>query len=128
MIKEEKCVVIDIDGTLCPVKKPDEKYSDMLPYKEILAKLKEYKEAGFYIILYTARNMRTHAGNIGRINANTAKFTLEWLDKHKIPYDEVHFGKPWQGKGGFYVDDKTIRPDEFITLSYREIIEKLNNE
>ena len=66
--------------------------------------------------------MRTHEGNVGRINATTAKTVLTWLDKNNVPYDEIHFGKPWQGRGGFYVDDKTIRPDEFLRLDYDEIL------
>jgi len=41
----------------------------------MLAKLREYRSAGFYIILYTSRNMRTYGGNIGLIMANTAKMT-----------------------------------------------------
>lgn len=121
MICRERCIVIDIDGTLCPVKKPDQSYSDLAPYPDMVARLREYKEQGFYIILYSARNMQTYDGNVGLIVANTGKFTMEWLDRHAIPYDEIHLGKPWSGKGGFYVDDQTIRPDEFLRLSYEEI-------
>ena len=69
--------------------------------------------------------MRTYGGNVGMINANTADFTMSWLKKHNIPYDEIHYGKPWQGKGGFYVDDNTIRPDEFLSLAYDKIQELL---
>ncbi|MCP4021078.1 MAG: capsular biosynthesis protein [Desulfobacteraceae bacterium] len=119
---------MDIDGTICPVKKPDQSYEDIIPYPKIVTKLKEYKKIGFHIILYTARNMRTHQGNIGKINADTAQFTIKWLNKHNIPFDEIHFGKPWQGKGGFYVDDKTIRPDEFLNKTYEEIQELISNE
>jgi len=128
MIRQEKCIVMDIDGTLCPVKKKNEQYSDLIPFADILEQLKEYKQQGFYIILQTARNMRTHDGNVGIINATTAKTLLVWLDKHEIPYDEIHYGKPWQGKDGFYVDDKTIRPNEFLNLSYQEIMELVSNE
>lgn len=122
MIAEEKIIVMDIDGTLCESKEPGREYIDLMPVSEVLKKLIEYKEKGFYIILNTARQMRTHNGNIGRINASTAKVLFQWLDMHNIPYDEVHFGKPWCGRGGFYVDDKAIRPDEFVKLSYDEII------
>ncbi len=128
MIKQEKCIVMDIDGTLCPVKKANELYSDLIPYQEMVNQLCEYKRKGFQIILQTARNMRTYDGNVGLINANTAKTLLSWLEKHNIPFDEIHYGKPWQGKGGFYVDDKTIRPNEFLRLSYQEILELLSNE
>ena len=31
----EYSFVFDIDGTLCPIKKKDEKYEDLIPYKEI---------------------------------------------------------------------------------------------
>jgi len=121
MIKTERCVVMDIDGTLCPIKSRDERYDDLHPIPSVLEKLRAYKAAGFHIILFTSRSMRTHGGNIGRINATTAKRAMAWLDQHDVPYDEIHFGKPWQGKGGFYVDDKAIRPDEFVSLSYEEI-------
>lgn len=114
---------MDIDGTLCPIKQSGENYIDLEPYPEMLARLCEYREIGFYIILNTARNMRTHDGCLGLINKHTAKVLLDWLEKHDIPYDEIYYGKPWQGQGGFCVDDKTIRPDEFLKFSYDEILE-----
>ncbi len=81
----------DIDGTLCPIKKKDEEYIDLLPYKEMLDKLKEYKEGGAKIVLFTSRNMNSYGGNIGLINANTAKVLLKWLDKWEIPYKCVMY-------------------------------------
>lgn len=128
MINEGKVIVIDIDGTLCEKKLKEQTYLDVKPNRKVLEKLLEYKKNDFYIILYTSRNMRTHQGNIGRINADTAKTLFKWIEKHDIPHDEIHFGKPWCGKHGFYVDDKAIRPDEFITKSYSEILEMLKNE
>ncbi len=53
---------------------------------------------------------------------------MAWLDRHDIPYDEIHVGKPWGGKGGFYVDDKAIRPSEFTKLSYEQILELVGGE
>jgi capsule biosynthesis phosphatase len=126
MINESNVIVMDIDGTLCHEKSSDIEYSDLSPRDEVLKTLHLYRLKGFYIILNTARQMRTYQGNIGKINANTAKVLFEWLDKHNVPYDEILFGKPWCGKGGFYVDDKTVRPDEFVKLNYEEIIALLN--
>jgi len=122
MIKREKCIVMDVDGTLCLKKTPEQSYADVSPRAEVLARLREYREAGFYVILATSRNMNTHNGNVGLITATTAKTLMQWLDKHEVPYDELYVGKPWGGKGGFYVDDKAIRPDEFLKLSYEEVI------
>lgn len=117
----------DIDGTLCPIKKKDEEYIDLVPYKEMLDKLKEYKEGGAKIVLFTSRNMNSYDGNIGLINANTAKVLLKWLDKWEIPYDEIIYGKPWPGHKGFYVDDRTVRPDEFLKYSVDELQEICKN-
>ena len=113
----------DIDGTLCPIKKKEEEYIDLVPYKEMIDKLREYKEGGAKIVLFTSRNMNSYNGNIGLINANTAKVLLKWLDKWDIPYDEIIYGKPWPGHHGFYVDDRTIRPDEFLKDSVDELDE-----
>jgi capsule biosynthesis phosphatase len=128
MIHDKKCIVMDVDGTMCAIKKPGEHYLDLRPDARVIQRLKEYRDAGFYIILCTSRNMRTYEANIGLINANTAKLLFNWLERHQIPYDEIHFGKPWAGEGGFYVDDKAIRPGEFVTLGYEEILRLVGTE
>ena len=122
MINREKCIVMDVDGTLCAKKLPHESYADCVPVHEIVEVLRDYRSKGFYVILATSRNMNTYDGNVGLIIANTAKTMMAWLDRHDIPYDELHVGKPWGGRGGFYVDDKAIRPDEFARLSYEQIL------
>ena len=122
MIRREKCIVMDVDGTLCIKKRADQSYEEVEPNRQVVEVLKGYRENGFHVILATSRNMNTYDGNVGLITANTAKLLMAWLDRHEIPYDELHVGKPWAGKGGFYVDDKAIRPDEFARLSYPEIL------
>ena len=67
--------------------------------------------------------MNSYHGNIGLINKNTAKILMEWLEKWEVPYDEIIYGKPWPGHKGFYVDDRTIRPDEFLNLDIAELEE-----
>jgi capsule biosynthesis phosphatase len=119
-------IVMDIDGTLCPIKKPGEEYIDLVPYKKILDRLVEYRQKGAYIILHTSRNMKTYEKNIGLINANTAKVLLQWLDKWHIPYDEIIYGKPWAGENGFYVDDRAVRPDEFLACTENELELRIN--
>ena len=128
MISKQRSIVMDVDGTLCPIRKPDESYADLQPFPEMLAQLRQYREQGFYVILFSSRNMNTFDGNIGRIAAVTGKQMMEWLDRHDIPYDEIHLGKPWPGRGGFYVDDKAIRPDEFLKLRYQEILSLIGDE
>ena len=68
--------VFDIDGTLCPIKQKEERYEDLIPYKNVVEKLRYYKENGARIILFTSRNMNSYQGNIGIINKKTAKILL----------------------------------------------------
>jgi capsule biosynthesis phosphatase len=122
MIRRERCIVMDVDGTLCIKKRPDQTYDEVQPNPPVVERLREYRESGFYVILATSRNMNSYDGNIGLITANTAKVLMAWLDRHDIPYDELHVGKPWAGRDGFYVDDRAVRPEEFTRLSYEEIL------
>ena len=114
-------LVVDIDGTLCPVKRSHEEYHELVPYPAMIEKLNEYRRKGYRIQLYTARNMRTYEGNLGLINRHTVPVMLEWLERWNTPYDEILFGKPWPGKKGFYVDDRAVRPDEFLNMSEEDI-------
>ncbi len=118
---EDYSFVFDIDGTLCPIKKKGEEYCDLVPYSDMVEKLRYYKANGARIILFTSRNMNTHKGNLGLINKYTARVLSEWLDKWDIPYDEIIYGKPWPGHKGFYVDDRTVRPDEFLNCTVEEL-------
>ncbi|EDX0050130.1 capsular biosynthesis protein, partial [Salmonella enterica] len=104
-----KKIIIDIDMTLTKGKGPGG-YEDALVNKDLVVKLKEYKEQGFMIVLNTSRNMNSYNNNIGLINKNTLPILIKWLEVNSIPYDEIYVGKPWCGHEGFYVDDKAIRP------------------
>ncbi|GGO79127.1 capsular biosynthesis protein [Nocardioides deserti] len=115
-------IVIDLDGTLTkPVTGEQVDYRAVSPNHEVVARLREYRESGFEIVVLTARNMRTYQGDLGKINVHTLPTILEWLDRHDIPYDQVVVGKPWCGPDGFYVDDRAVRPDEFARMSPSEI-------
>jgi len=116
-----KRLVIDLDGCIAGPKN-NSSYSDCPPISSIIRRLREYKNNGFEVIIHTSRNMRTYEGNIGKITANTVPVIVEWLEAHSVPYDELWVAKPWCGTEGFYVDDRAIRPDEFVSKSYEQIL------
>ena len=121
-----KKLVIDLDDTISRTKNSD--YDNSVPIVSVVEKIREYKSMGYDIIIYSSRNMRTYNRNVGEINVHTLPKMINFLDKYSIPYDEIIVGKPWCGKGGFYVDDKAIRPSEFISKSEDEIKELLQKE
>ncbi|MBR1416476.1 MAG: capsular biosynthesis protein [Bacilli bacterium] len=107
-------LIFDIDSTICPAKKTNERYEDLIPYKKMIDKITMYKNKGYKIVLFTSRNMRTYEGDLDKILKYTKPILEKWLKKWNIPYDEVIYGKPWPGKDGFYIDDRAIRPKEFL--------------
>ena len=36
-------IIFDIDGTICPIKNEHEKYEDLVPYEDIVKKMKILK-------------------------------------------------------------------------------------
>ena len=122
-----KKLIVDIDMTLTKGKGVMG-YEDAIVNEEMVEKLREYKNDGFTIVLNTSRNMNSYNNNVGLINKNTLPIIISWLNANNIPYDEIYVGKPWCGHEVFYIDDKAIRPSEFINKSYEEIIELLRGE
>ena len=99
-------IVVDLDGTICPLKQSGQEYGDLVPHEGAVERLKELKAAGHYIIIQTARNMATQQANLGKVIKNIGKVTLDWLEKYDVPYDEIFFGKP---NGHVYIDDRAFR-------------------
>jgi len=125
-IMNTKRLIVDLDDTISVTENGD--YKNSMPVLPVIEKLKEYKHNGFEIVIYSSRNMRTYETNVGKINIFTLPNIIEWLQKNKVPFDEVYVGKPWCGFEGFYIDDKAIRPSEFISKKYEEIVSMLKSE
>jgi len=113
-------IVIDLDGTICPIKKNGETYADLSVLPGAVERMFELKSAGHYIIIQTARNMATQEGNLGKVMRNIGKVTLDWLERNKIPYDEIYFGKP---NGHVYIDDRALRFEDWSHLTDEKLLE-----
>ena len=99
-------ICLDLDGVVCALRRPNEEYKDLQPIPGAAERIRELRKAGHFIILMTARHMKTCEGNVGRVIAKQGKVTLDWLEKHGIEYDELHFGKP---HADIYIDDNALR-------------------
>jgi hypothetical protein len=105
-------ICFDLDNTLVSYPKVSGDYSSVEPINKNIKFLKLLKDLGHTIIIYTARRMKTHSGNVGAVTSDIGKVTFDTLDKFKIPYDEIYFGKPY---AHFYIDDLAINP--YISLN-----------
>ena len=105
---------IDLDGVVCELRKNGQTYADLAPVPGAVEKLRALRRAGHYIILLTARHMKTCEGNVGLVIARQGKITLDWLEKHGVEYDELHFGKP---HADVYIDDNAFRFEAWSQVS-----------
>src|SRR5262245_1128985 len=118
MIASENVLVLDIDGTLCPIRGSGHHYEDLPIEPMILARLRSLVDQGWRIILHSSRGMRTYDGNVGEISREVLPTLLSWLEARGVPFHELHIGKPWAGENGFYIDDRAVRPREFVEHSF----------
>ncbi len=107
-------IVIDLDGTICPIKENGQSYEELKPLTGAVEKIREFKAAGHYVIIQTARNMATQESNLGKVMRNIGKITLDWLEKYQVPYDEIYFGKP---NAHLYIDDRGFRFSSWSDLT-----------
>ncbi len=107
-------ICIDIDGTICELRREGQTYAEVLPLPGAVEKLKCLKQAGHYLILQTARHMATCQGNVGLVLARQGRTLFEWLEWHGVPYDEIWFGKP---QADVYVDDNAVRFESWTAIA-----------
>jgi len=119
----------DLDNTLVTHPTIPNDYTSVEPITETINYLRKLKKNGHRIIIYTARRMRTHHGNIGSVIADIGEITINTLKKFNIPYDELYFGKPY---AHFYIDDLMIDPKTDLNKSLgfymEEVIPRHFNE
>ena len=102
---EKYRICFDFDNTLVSYPIIPADYTSVEPIQQNIDFLKFLKELGCTIIIYTARRMKTHNGNVGKITADVGKITIETLENFEIPYDELYFGKPYAHA---YIDDLAV--------------------
>lgn len=105
-------LVVDLDDTLT-IDDSATDYAHKLPRTAVIERLRVYEALGYEIIVHSARRMRTMRRDEGRVVADVAHDTIAWLRRHGVPFSGLKFGKP-HAEGGFYVDDRAVRPSEFL--------------
>ena len=99
--------VFDLDETLVTLPCEIGNYNTVLPIPKTIDFLKYLYDNGHYIIIHTARHMKTCNNNVEMVQNLIQDITKDTLLKYKIPYHELVFGKPY---ADVYVDDKSTNP------------------
>jgi capsule biosynthesis phosphatase len=99
-------ICIDLDGTICSIRKEGETYADVKVKPGAAEKIHNLRAAGHTVIINTARNMGSTGHNVGKALKNVGKITFDWLEKNGIEYDEIFFGKP---NADITIDDRVLR-------------------
>ena len=97
--------VFDLDGVICQLKTSNQTYEEVIPNKQVIKIINQLKENENYIIIHTARHMKTCKGDVVKVKEKIGKITEKWLKKWNVNYDELIFGKP---HGDVYIDDLGI--------------------
>ena len=80
--------IIDLDGTICDLKEPNQSYSEVKP-KNVKEALQEIVDRGDTVIIFTARHMKTCENNVELVEERIGKITRDWLNRYEIPYDQL---------------------------------------
>lgn len=99
--------VFDLDETLVTLPQLPGDYSTVLPITKTINFVNHLHSAGHYIIIHTARHMKTCNGNVELVEEKVGMVTKESLLKYNIQHHELIFGKPY---ADIYVDDKSTNP------------------
>lgn len=108
MVRYKK-IIVDIDDTLCTVINRD--FINAIPHQSVIDKVNEYYEQGYKIVISTARGQNS-CNTPEEMRNKYEKVTKEWLEKAGVKYHVLEIG--FKQNADLYVDDKAIRPDEFV--------------
>ena len=72
-------ICIDLDGTICEIRKEGETYSDVKVKPGAVEKIRQLRAAGHVIIINTARNMASTGHNLGKAMKNIGKINFDLL-------------------------------------------------
>jgi len=114
-------VCFDLDNTLVTYPTTPKDYTSVEPIPHVIDTLRLLHKGGATIIIHTARRMKTHSDNVGKVIKDQARVVLDTLEKFDIPYDELYFGKPL---ADFYIDDRAINPfirmpEEYAAIQFQ---------
>ena len=103
MERSEKIICFDIDGCLCTSTAGD--YENAQPIQEAIAVVNKFYDAGYTIVLNTARFMSRNNQDVAMAHADGFDFTKKQLNLWGVRYHRLMLGKP---TANVVIDDRAI--------------------
>ena len=100
-----KRLIVDCDGVIAD-KDHGGIYANAKPLQHGIDQVNKLYDAGFEIVLYTARYGDRENGNIHRQYERGYVEWVNWLEKYGVKYHHAYMGKI---AGVLYIDDKAAR-------------------
>jgi len=110
-----KRIVLDFDDTLAYTS--DRDWANAEPNLELIEKCNKLYDSGWIIDIFTARGSISCRSRVEAAEKYGSQIE-EWLNKHHVKYHALSFDKPL---AAYYVDDKGITPEDFITTDIRDL-------
>ena len=113
-----KKICFDLDGVICSNTNGD--YEKAIPFKKAIEKINSLYQAGYYIMIFTARFMGRSDNDIDAANKLGFTFTSMQLENWGLKYHKLIIGKP---EFDLVVDDKNLNYDEnWIEADFNKLI------
>ena len=102
-------IVTDVDDTILFTENRD--YANSRPNQPVIDGLRKLEQNGWKIVLMSARGMGRSNGDIDSVIEDVSAEIERFVEKYDVPCHEIVLAKPF---ANYYVDDKALRPEEFV--------------
>jgi len=106
--------VFDIDGTVCTNTKGE--YEKASPFLDRIQLINKLYDDGHKIIMFTARGMARHNGNVNKAFQQFYHLTSDQLKGWGLKFHELKLGKP---AADIFIDDKGTNDEDFFRTNIR---------
>lgn len=118
-----KRIIVDFDGTLALGVSPN--IEDLKPNTQLIEKLNKWGNAGYEIIVETARGQLSCGGDVILAGLKYRKIIERLLIKWGLYFDKLSFNKKL---ADIYIDDRSMQPLKFITMEEPKVLKGLSGD
>jgi len=111
----KKTIVVDVDDTILTTENRD--YPNSVPNKPLIEKINKLFNTDWTVIYFSARGHVSFNNDAYHVEGEVYPIMEQWMVDNNVQYDHLILGKPI---AAYYIDDKAIRPDEFLELNLDE--------